>query len=292
MTISPLSVLSIQSHVAYGYAGNRAAVFALQRMGYDVTAIHTVQFSNHTGYGEWEGDIFNGDHIRRIITGIENRGFFEHCAGLLTGYIGSPEIGEIILDVLPKLPNKCPWICDPVMGDVGRGIFVREFVPEFFKNRASYRAHVLTPNLFELEHLSGIEVTNTEKAIVACRNLHDAPLGGPEIILVTSLITQDTREDEISMLLSHKSGDVYKVVTPRFKMKYPSYAGSGDIASAIFSGCLLRGDDLPSALSFTAAVLHGIFKISFESGTREISLIAAQNQISAPSRFFPIEKLL
>jgi pyridoxine kinase len=46
-------VLSIQSWVAHGHVGNAAAVFVLQRLGLEVDAIHTVQFSNHTGYGAW-----------------------------------------------------------------------------------------------------------------------------------------------------------------------------------------------------------------------------------------------
>ena len=50
-----MNLLSIQSHVAYGHVGNSAAVFALQRLGVEVWPIHTVQFSNHPGYGAWTG---------------------------------------------------------------------------------------------------------------------------------------------------------------------------------------------------------------------------------------------
>lgn len=42
-------VLSIQSHVVWGYVGNKAATFPLQVLGYDVDAVNSVQFSNHTG---------------------------------------------------------------------------------------------------------------------------------------------------------------------------------------------------------------------------------------------------
>ncbi|MEF1336926.1 pyridoxal kinase, partial [Vibrio rotiferianus] len=43
-------ILSIQSHVSFGHAGNSSAVFPMQRMGFEVWPIHTVQFSNHTQY--------------------------------------------------------------------------------------------------------------------------------------------------------------------------------------------------------------------------------------------------
>lgn len=291
------AILSIQSHVAYGYAGNRAAVFPLQRMGYDVTAVHTVQFSNHTGYGAWEGDVFDSDHLRRVLKGIADRGFFENCAGLLTGYLGSPAIGEIILDTLEKLPPHCPWICDPVMGDVGRGFYVREQIPEFFKSEALSRAHLITPNLFELEYLSGATIRTIADARTACREIHNGPASaskeqqGPELILVTSLITEDTPAHSISMLLSCRNGECYMVTTPRLEMEFPSYAGSGDMTSAIFTGCLLRGQDYASALSHTAAALYGVFKTSFDIGGREIALIAAQDHITTPQQFFPVVKL-
>lgn len=63
-----MNILSIQSHVAYGYVGNRAATFPLQRLGFDVWAVNTVQFSNHTGYGAWKGEAFSPAHVRAVIT--------------------------------------------------------------------------------------------------------------------------------------------------------------------------------------------------------------------------------
>ena len=42
------NILSIQSHVVYGFAGNKSATFPMQLLGVDVWALNTVQFSNHT----------------------------------------------------------------------------------------------------------------------------------------------------------------------------------------------------------------------------------------------------
>ena len=57
-----MNLISVQSHVAYGHVGNSAAVFPLQRLGVEVWPIHTVQFSNHPGYGSWKGDVFGGEY--------------------------------------------------------------------------------------------------------------------------------------------------------------------------------------------------------------------------------------
>jgi len=88
-----MNLLSIQSHVVYGHVGNSAAVFVLQRLGVEAWPVHTVQFSNHTGYGAWQGRVFDAGLIRDLVAGLEARGVLATCDGVLSGYIGSPETG-------------------------------------------------------------------------------------------------------------------------------------------------------------------------------------------------------
>ena len=68
-----MNILSIQSWVAYGHVGNASAVFPLQRLGAEVWSINTVQFSNHTGYGHWTGQVYSGDAVRDLVDGIAAR---------------------------------------------------------------------------------------------------------------------------------------------------------------------------------------------------------------------------
>ncbi|HIC80030.1 MAG TPA: pyridoxal kinase, partial [Kiloniellaceae bacterium] len=106
--MSTLNVISIQSHVAYGHVGNAAAVFALQRLGIEVWPVHTVQFSNHTGYPDWQGQVFAAENIARLIDGMEARGALANCDALLTGYIGDPELGAVILDAAARIRAANP----------------------------------------------------------------------------------------------------------------------------------------------------------------------------------------
>ena len=76
-----MNILSIQSHVAYGHVGNAAATFPMQRLGHEVWPIHTVQFSNHTGYGAWRGQVFDAGLIGECIDGIADRGVLGQCDG-------------------------------------------------------------------------------------------------------------------------------------------------------------------------------------------------------------------
>src|SRR5688572_23654417 len=154
-----VNLLSIQSHVAYGHAGNSAAVFPLQRLGIEVWPIHTVQFSNHTGYGSWRGEVFDAKLIRDVVQGIEERGLLPRCDGVLSVYMGAPETGEAILDAVDWVKAANPaarYCCDPVIGDVGRGVFVQPGVPVFMRERAVPSADIVTPNQFELDYLSGL----------------------------------------------------------------------------------------------------------------------------------------
>ena len=95
-----MRILSIQSHVAYGHAGNSAAVFPLQRLGHDVYPVLTVTFSNHTGYGATRGPLIAPDDVREVINGVEDRGAFPTIDAVLSGYQGAEAVGEVVLDAV------------------------------------------------------------------------------------------------------------------------------------------------------------------------------------------------
>ncbi|KAB8118103.1 hypothetical protein EE612_060760 [Oryza sativa] len=68
-------VLSIQSHTVQGYVGNKSAVFPLQLLGFDVDPINSVQFSNHTGYPTFRGQVLNGSQLWDLIEGLAEKRF-------------------------------------------------------------------------------------------------------------------------------------------------------------------------------------------------------------------------
>lgn len=280
-----MNLLSIQSHVAYGHVGNAAAVFPLQRLGIEVWPIHTVQFSNHTGYGSWKGRVFDGDSIRELVDGIDARDVLGECHGVISGYMGSADIGEAILESVARVKRANPsahYCCDPVIGDVGRGVFVRPGIPEFMKTRAVPAADFITPNQFELEYLSGRTVKTLAEAREAVRAVHAL---GPRVILVTSLHTGDTPDDCIDLLASDPLG-VVRVRTPKLPI---SVNGAGDAIAALFFAHALRVGSLAEALSRAASAVFGILRYTAEIGAREIQLVAAQDEILEPSQRFEAE---
>src|SRR5215469_18130860 len=147
----PAAIFSIQSSVAYGHVGNSAAVFPLQRLGFEVWPVDTVQFSNHTGYDTWRGRAWDAAAIGEVIRGIGERGVFAQCEAVLSGYLGEVALGEAVLDAVAavKAANSAAlYCCDPVIGDDHSGIFVRPGIAEFLRDHAVAAADILTPNRF------------------------------------------------------------------------------------------------------------------------------------------------
>jgi pyridoxine kinase len=282
-----MNILSIQSHVAYGHVGNAAAVFPLQRIGVEVWPIHTVQFSNHTSYGSWTGQVFDAGLIRDVVTGIEQRGVLAQCDGVLSGYMGSADIGAAILDAVAAVKRANPaarYCCDPVIGDVGRGVFVRAGIPEFMKNKAVPAADVITPNQFELDYLSGRDTRSLMQMREAVKAVHDL---GPRAILVTSMHMEETPEGAIDLVASDETG-MFHLRTPKLPL---AVNGAGDAMAALFFAHYLRQGKIGEALSRAASAVFGVLAKTAEAGASEIQLVIAQEEIVKPSRIFEAEAL-
>ena len=280
-----MNILSIQSHVAYGHVGNASAVFPMQRLGVEVWPIHTVQFSNHTGYGAWKGRVFDGGMIDEVMEGIAERGVLPSCDGVLSGYMGSADLGHAILQSVERVRAANPkalYCCDPVIGDVGRGVFVRPGIPEFMREQAVPAADIVTPNQFELELLTDIEVRTIADAHRAVETLRDA---GPKVVLVTSLTTDETPDDTIDMMAADAKG-AFRVRTPKLDV---SVNGAGDAIAALFFVHYLREESAAAALAKASASIYGLLKRTKEAGSREILTVAAQDEFVTPSETFPVD---
>jgi len=284
-----MNILSIQSHVAYGYVGNRAATFPLQRLGLEVWAINTVQFSNHTGYGAWTGEVYPPASMAALVQGIEARGVLGECDAVLSGYLGDSAMGDVVIDAVTKVRaanDQALWCCDPVMGDVGRGFFVRSGIPELFRDRILPLTDIVTPNQFELDYLAGTETRSLDATITACRALLAK---GPRIVLVTSLHRAEAKAGEIEMLAVTKNA-AYLVATPQLDFAVPPN-GSGDAVAALFLAHYLKSKDVAAALGEAAAAIFAVMQATHRAGRRELDLIGAQDEIARPSRHFEVQQV-
>ena len=282
-----MNILSIQSHVAYGHVGNSAAVFPMQRLGHEVWPIDTVQFSNHTGYGAWRGEVLPASIIDECVEGIAERGVLAACDGVLSGYMGSAETGEAILRAVQRVKAANPqalYCCDPVIGDTGRGIFVRAGIPELIASRVLPAADIITPNQFELDYLSGGRVTTAIQMRASLDKIHAK---GPRIILVTSLHIDDTPADAIDVAAA-ESGAIWRIRTPRLEIA-PN--GAGDCIAALFFVHWLTTRSIKAALERAVSSMFGLLSRTAAANSRELLLVAAQDEFVAPTQIFEAQPL-
>lgn len=290
--VNSLTLLSIQSWVCYGHVGNAAALFPLQRLGAEVISVNTVQFSNHTGYKSWTGAMLDSAGVDALIKGIEARGVFSTLDGVLSGYLGGADIGQSVLNAVQiarKMNPSVLYCCDPVMGDEGRGIYVKEGVAEFFKNMALSYADILTPNLFELQILSDMHhLTSLDGLKDAVKILQQKMRPeGPAIVLVTSAVLQDTPKNMLDVIVADRSRMI-RVRTPLLDI---TPTGTGDITAALFFFHYLKEKDIDQALARAISSVWGILSYTASHHAPELQIISAQKEIIDPTHMYEGEEI-
>lgn len=285
-----MRILSIQSCVSYGHVGNSAAVFPLQRLGHEVWPVHTVLFSNHTGYGAWRGPVVPGADVHEVVLGMEERGALAEVDLVLSGYQGSPEIAAVILDAVDRVKAAHPaaaYACDPVMGNADSGCFVDPAIPALIREQVVPRADVITPNQFELGELTGTPLPANADLATVLDAADAARALGPETVLVTSVLHADQPPQTLEMLAVTGAG-AWSVRTPRLAMHAN---GSGDVTAALFSAHLLGGRDPAAALARTASSVFDLLVNTLDAGARELLLVESQDAYAEPRMQFEVTQV-
>lgn len=284
-----MNILSAQSAVVFGHVGNSSAVFPLQRLGAEVWPIDTVQFSNHPGYGAHAGTITPPEVIRALIDGIAARGALHECDALLSGYIGDPGTGGALLHAASRLRasnGRAVWCCDPVIGDDGPGVYVRPGVEAFLREQAVPQADMLTPNQFELSRLTGLPCRSLAEVKRAAAALHGRMRSwGPRAVMVTSLRLDDTPEDSLDLFAATPE-DCHRLRTPRLPIQTN---GAGDAIAGLFLFHMLRTGEVGRAMALAASSVHGVLSHTLAARSRELLIVAAQDQFLKPDRHFAAE---
>ncbi|KAI4388934.1 hypothetical protein MLD38_001220 [Melastoma candidum] len=292
-------VLSIQSHTVQGYVGNKSAVFPLQLLGYDVDPINSVQFSNHTGYPTFKGQILNGQQLCDIVEGLEANDLL-YYTHLLTGYIGSVSFLDTVLEVVKKLRSvnpKLAYVCDPVMGDDGKLYVPRELI-NVYREKVVPVASMLTPNQFEAELLTDSRIVSETDGREACNKLHEA---GPSKVVITSI----NINGNLLLIGSHLkekglAPEQFKILIP----KIPAYfTGTGDLMTALLLGWSNKyPDNLDKAAELAVCSLQAVIQRTVDdyvsagfdpqTSSLEIRLIQSQDDIRNPQVKLKAERFI
>lgn len=279
---APRAVIVLSSHVARGSVGNRAAVFALETLGFPVWAVPTVILPWHPGHGRATRIVPPPDAFAALLADLERAPWLGEVAAVLSGYLGDASqaapVASLVRTVKARNP-KALYICDPVVGDMG-GLYVPEALAVAMREQLMPLADIATPNRYELEWFAGVKLSDQRAVMEAALD------AGPATMLVTSapamlagstgnlLLTQ-----EEALLAEH-----------RIIERPPN--GLGDLTAAVFLARLLSGQPLVKALQTTTASVFEILARTAKRGADELTLETDAASLSRPMAMVQLRHLL
>jgi pyridoxine kinase len=277
-----MTVISIQSQVAFGHVGNSAAVFPMQMHGIDVIAVPTTLLSNRPGYPTVRGRVLDAELVADLLLGVEERGALDTAKMILSGYLGSRDIAAVVADFVARARARHPallYACDPVLGDRDRGLFVQADIPPLVRDRLCPLADIITPNHFEFEFLCGAKASTSDKMIEAAQALLAR---GPSTVVVTSAELADTPNGEIETLAIERA-KAWRLRTPKLPI---SPNGTGDLFASLFASARVLGSDTPDALAHAASAIFAVLEQTAMRGTEEMRIVESAGLLVHPKRRF------
>lgn len=279
---APGAVIVISSHVIRGSVGNRAAVFALETLGYPVWAVPTVILPWHPGHGPSTRVTVGAEDFDRLIDDLIRAPWTGEVRAVLSGYLGGAHQAEGVARLVEALRVKNPdlfYACDPVMGDAG-GLYVPEATAVAMRDRLLPLASLATPNRFELSWLCGVELETNAAILEAALSL------GPSRMLVTSAIP----------MMQGGTGNLYlsgnHALLAEHRLIDNPPSGTGDLLAALFVARLLEGVNEERALQLATASVFEIIARTGKRGADELTLERDAASLATPMAMVQMRRLL
>ena len=260
-------ILSIQSSVTAGFVGNAVAGPVLLALGHHPMLVNTISLAAHPGYGERAGgppdDLLFSEHLQGLLKlhGIND------IASVMSGYLGSSgqiaPIADLVTAWRGGVSGTGYYILDPVMGDSGR-LYITPQLADGIRDRLLPLADVVTPNQFELSHLTGTDVRSRKGAVAAAETL----LAQHPLTAVIATGIGDDNHRTVGDLLVCRDGtqDWYQS-----SEMTQNVAGGGDLLTALVSGTLATGRSLGESFLHASVAVQGILGAS--ATPRDLALL-------------------
>lgn len=236
-------VVSIQSQLVFGHAGNSAAVLPLERAGIPVSPVPTVLYSNTPHYPSLSGDVLPPDNVRALLAALLERQPPSHVRAVISGYLGAAGMAGCVAGFVREVKAGNPeaiYVLDPVIGsrEVGDVADAETFAA--IRDQLLPLADIVVPNDYELYRLTGRSTATPAAAEEAARELIGA--GAAEVV-VTGI--GDPEAGTLDCIAVSAAG-AWGVATPRLPVQP---VGTGDVLTALYTAARLRAEAPAAALA-------------------------------------------
>lgn len=275
------AVIVISSHVARGGVGNRAMVFALERLGFTVWAVPTVILPHHPGYGPAERIVPAESAFAGLLEALVKDEQSNRVAGIVSGYLASAGQARAVASLVRTVKasrQDTLYLCDPVIGDQG-GLYVGEDIADAVRDGLLPLADAITPNAFECGWLAGHTGSSEPDLATLARRLP------PPVALITS--APALMRGQIGNLLV-SDGEAILLEHPRVETPIK---GTGDLLAALLAAHRLRGRSWPEAAELALASVFDMPSGSAKAGADELMLPALQTALVQPRAQIGVRRL-
>lgn len=280
--MSKQAIIVISSHVARGSVGNRAAVFALETLGFPVWAIPTITLPWHPGHGSSTRIIAQDEDFSQFLADIASAPWIHEVGAVLSGYMANARQVHAVANLVKTLKSNNPditYLCDPVIGDTG-GLYIPQETACAIRDELIPICDLATPNRFELSWLLNEKVPTTTDA-----TLKLAATLGPENVMTTSAPTDSNHQ--IGNLFLNKE---LRLLASHDEFKNPPN-GPGDLTAAIYLGHMLDQMTPRENLIQTTASVFEILQTATLRGSDELALESDAKSITRPQAQIKITDL-
>jgi len=266
------SVIVISSHVVRGSVGNRAAVFALETLGFPVWAVPTVILPWHPGHSRATRIVPPPEDFTSLMNDLCGAPWLGEVGAVLSGFLGDARQADDVARLVGAVRRANPqaiYMCDPVIGDMG-GLYVSDSVASAIGSKLIPIADIATPNVHELAWLAGAPMPDAGSIIAAAETL------GPARVLVTSAPAM--MNGSTGNLLV--SGGQSLMAEHRLIPDAPN--GLGDLMAATLLARLLEGVAEEKALQMATGTVFEILARTARRGADELTLETDAQSLRTP----------